>query len=243
MDKTERLGNGIRVIVTREHTFGTDALLLASFADVKAKDLPIDMGTGCGIIPLLWCREAQPGRVVCMDIQSAAVQQVQRSVEQNHLQDRLSVHKWDLRNIKEHVMSESFTVVTMNPPYKPLQTGIESLSDSAKIARHEVACTVKDACTAAKYLLKYKGRFCMCHRPERLTDVLCAFREAGLEPKRLRFVSDQEGKEPFLFLVEGRKGGKSGMRLEPPLVLCTREGNPTPEMIELYGSYAREHLK
>ena len=33
----------------------------------------------------------------------------------------------------------------------------------------------------------------MCHRPERLVDVLTYMREYKLEPKRLRFVCDRQG--------------------------------------------------
>lgn len=243
MEKTERLGNGIRVIVTADHTFGTDALLLAAFASVKQNDLPIDMGTGCGIIPFLWCRENRPSSIICFDIQATAAEQVTRSIALNHLEGRLVVHQWDLRRIKELVKPDSFTLVTMNPPYKPLETGIESMRESAKIARHEITCSLQDACKAARYLLKYGGRFCMCHRPERLADVICAFREQGLEPKRLRFVSDKDGQPPFLFLIEGRKGGKSGLRTEPALVLRTEQGDVTEEMRRIYGPYAEEHQK
>lgn len=243
MEKIERLGGGIDVIVTQNHTFGTDALLLAAFADVKPKDLPLDMGTGCGIIPLLWCREERPEPIHCMDIQPLAVRQVQRSIERNHLEKRLFAHQWDLRELKSHIKAESFTVVTMNPPYKPLETGIESSLESAKIARHELTCTLDDICKAAKYSLKYGGRFCMCQRPERLADVLCALRENSLEPKRLRLVSDKAGQAPFLFLVEGRKGGKSGMRVEPPLTLRDENGRATEEMLKIYGPYAQEHQK
>ncbi len=96
----------------------------------------------------------------------------------------------------------------MNPPYKPVGTGIESLDESAKIARHEVCCNIEDAVKAAAYLLKYGGRFCMCHRPERLVDVINLMRNYCLEPKRLRFVVDNDGEEPFLFLIEGKKNSK-----------------------------------
>lgn len=243
MKKTERLGNGICVTVTKTHTFGTDAILLASFASVKPNDLPIDLGTGCGVIPLLWCRQPRPEVIHCLDLQSAAVEQVQASIAHNQLTGRLFCHQWDLRELRGKVKPESFTVVTMNPPYKPLHTGIENLNESAKIARHEVTCTLADACEAAKYLLKYGGRFCMCHRPERLADVICALRAAGLEPKRLRFVADRQGMEPFLFLIEGRKGGKRGLRTEPFLILRQEDGRCTEEMKKIYGPYAEEHDK
>ena len=150
----------------------------------------------------------------------------------------MTPHLCDLRSIQQEFKAESFTLVTMNPPYKPVNTGIESLGESARIARHEVCCNIEDAVKAAAYLVTYAGSFCMCHRPERLVDALDIMRRYKLEPKRLRFVVDKAGEEPFLFLVEGKKGAKPFLRVEPTLVIKGEDSRFTPEMIRIYGSYA-----
>ncbi len=234
----ERLSDDISIAVSNEHTFGTDAVLLSYFAKPKYKDRALDMGTGCGIIPLLWLRDSRQTGIHCLDIQENAFEQVKNTIEHNSLSDRLTPHLCDLRNIQEEFSAECFTLVTMNPPYKPINTGIESLGESARIARHEVCCNIEDAVKAAAYLLTYSGRFCMCHRPERLVDALDMMREYKLEPKRLRFVVDKAGEEPFLFLVEGKKGAKPFLRVEPTLVIKNSESKFTDEMLEIYGSYA-----
>lgn len=234
----ERLSDKIDIAVSREHTFGTDAVLLSSFAKAKYRDISLDMGTGCGIIPLLWLRNEIKNPVHCLDIQENAYEQVKASIRHNGLEKRLIPHLCDLREISNEFEAGSFTLVTMNPPYKPLNTGIESLSQSARIARHEVCCNIEDAVSAASYLLKCGGRFCMCHRPERLVDALDLMRRYRLEPKKLRFVSDKSGEEPFLFLVEGKKDSKPFLRVEPCLIIKKENGKFTDEMIEIYGSYA-----
>lgn len=234
----ERLSDDISIAVSNEHTFGTDAVLLSYFAKPKYKDRALDMGTGCGIIPLLWLRDKKQSGIHCLDIQENAFEQVKNSIEHNSLGERLTPHLCDLRNIQEKFSAECFTLVTMNPPYKPINTGIESLGESARIARHEVCCNIEDAVKAAAYLLTYSGRFCMCHRPERLVDALDMMRKYKLEPKRLRFVVDKTGEEPFLFLVEGKKGAKPFLRVEPTLVIKNSESKFTDEMLEIYGSYA-----
>lgn len=236
--KYERLSDDIKIAVSPDHTFGTDAVLLSYFAKPKYKDKCLDMGTGCGIIPLLWLRDKKISGVHCLDIQQNAIDQVRASIDSNDLGDRLTAHLCDLRNPREEFSAESFTLVTMNPPYKPVNTGIESMGESARIARHEVCCNIEDAVKAAAYLTTYAGRFCMCHRPERLVDALTIMRQYNIEPKRLRFVFDKEGEEPFLFLVEGKKGAKSFLRVEPPLIIKGNDGRFTPEMLKVYGSYA-----
>lgn len=234
----ERLSDDISIAVSNEHTFGTDAVLLSYFAKPKYRDRALDMGTGCGIIPLLWLRDSRQTGIHCLDIQENAFEQVKNTIEYNSLSERLTPHLCDLRNIQEEFSAECFTLVTMNPPYKPINTGIESLGESARIARHEVCCNIGNAVKAAAYLLTYSGRFCMCHRPERLVDALDMMRKYKLEPKRLRFVVDKAGEEPFLFLVEGKKGAKPFLRVEPTLVIKNSESKFTDEMLEIYGSYA-----
>lgn len=234
----ERLSSNVKIAVTSDHTFGTDAVLLSYFATPKYKDKALDMGTGCGIIPMLWLRDERQRDIHCLDIQENAIEQVKASIEINELGDRLTPHLCDLRKIGDEFPAECFTLVTMNPPYKPINTGFESLGESARIARHEVCCNIEDAVKAASYLLTYMGRFCMCHRPERLVDCLSIMRQHKIEPKRLRFVVDKAGQEPFLFLVEGKKGAKPFLRVESELAIKGEDNKFTKEMIEIYGSYA-----
>ena len=193
----ERLSDNIKIAVSSDHTFGTDAVLLSHFATPKYKDKALDMGTGCGIIPMLWLRDDRQSDIHCLDIQQNAIEQVNASIKVNNLQDRLTPHLCDLREVSSEFPAECFTLVTMNPPYKPVNTGIESLGESARIARHEVCCNIEDAVKAGAYLLTYMGRLCMCHRPERLVDTLATMRQYKIEPKRLRFVVDRQGEEPL----------------------------------------------
>ena len=236
--KFERLSDEIYIEVSAEHTFGTDALLLAYFASPKNNDRAMDMGTGCGIIPFLWLRNSKQSPVHCLDIQQNAIEQVKRSIERNALQGRLVPHLCDLREIRSEFPAEGFSLITMNPPYKPVGTGIESKSNSAKIARHEICCNIEDAVKAAAYLLKFGGRFCMCHRPERLADAVCLMRQYSLEPKRLRFVTDKKDQEPCLFFFEGKKNAKPFVRVGPRLEMKKKKGKLTREMLAVYGSYA-----
>ena len=48
------LAEHMQIVVSDRHTFGTDAVVLADFARIRRRDRALDLGTGCGIIPLLW---------------------------------------------------------------------------------------------------------------------------------------------------------------------------------------------
>ena len=237
-ERLEYLGGGIKIIVSKSHTFGTDAILLADFAAPRKRDRACDLGTGCGIIPLLWCRNDYPEEIVAVDIQKDACEQLNSSIINNMLEKRISVKNADLRNLKGILPFGKFDLVTMNPPYKAVDTGLKSLDESAQIARHEIMCTVFDAADAAADLLKFGGRFCMCHRPERLCDVFEAMRKAEIEPKKLRIVAQRADLPPMLILIEGKKGGKAGLKIEPELVIENRNGKYSEEMRRIYGDYA-----
>jgi len=238
--KLEYLGAGISAVVSAEHTFGTDALLLANFAAPKKSEKACDLGTGCGIIPLLWCRDERTEKITAVEIQPAACEQVQAAIEQNSLREKLEIVNADLRELKGKLTLGAWDLVTMNPPYKAANTGIKSRGEAELIARHEVLCTLEEIAKAAAELLKFGGRFCLCHRPERLCDVFAAMREAGIEPKRLRLVAQANGKAPWLILAEGKKGGKPGLNIEPQMVIKKDNGEYTDGMRAVYGEYA-EH--
>ena len=95
-------------------------------------------------------------------------------------------------------------------------------------------CTLEDVARAAAYLLRWGGSFCIVHKPERLTDLLCTLRTAALEPKRLCFVCNRGDAAPSLVLLEARRGGKPGLTVEPPLILQTPDGTPAPEVDAIY---------
>lgn len=239
-EKKEPLGNNMQIVVSPSHTFGTDAILLANFASLKRKDIACDMGTGCGIIPLIWCKGVT-NEIYAVDIQPKAIAQLEKSLELNSIEGRIKPVVCDLRSIKDYLPQGSFDLVTMNPPYKPVGTGIESLSEAERIARHEVTCTVDDAVRAAAQLLKYGGRFCMCHRPERLSDIIVSLRANALECKKIRFVVERQGRAPWLVLVEGKRGGKSGVTVMPELVMKDESGSPTDEFRAMFGDYMDGH--
>ncbi len=94
-------------------------------------------------------------------------------------------------------------------------------------------------CEAAAWLLKFGGKFCVCLRPERLCELMCKMSAAGIEPKRLRTVSKRDGCAPWLVLVEGKRGGKPGMTVEPQLNIYDWD-EYSEYMKMLYSDYERE---
>ena len=236
----EPLGGGFFVYVSPHHTFGTDAVLLADFAAARKKDTLVDLGTGCGIIPFLCLRDGNLKTAVGVDISKEAAQLAQRTSRELKT-DNFTVLNCDLKELKGKVDFGCHTLVTCNPPYKAPNGGLKNPDGVKATARHEVDCTLRDIISVAARLLQTSGRLCMCHRPERLAELMDLMREYKIEPKRLRLVCQRQGEEPWLVLVEGKKCANTGLRISPTLYV-EKNGGFSPEMIKIYGAYKEAYI-
>lgn len=229
----EKLSENIEVCISAEHRFGTDAFLLADFANARKKDIVCDLCTGCGIIALLLKKKFEPQLIYAVDIQEKAIDQLDIALNKNNIENIIPVCA-DLKSLWEGAPDRSLDVVTCNPPYKINNTGAKNDLDAITIARHEVLCNIDDVCEAASKLLKFGGRLCLCNRPERLADVIVAMKKHDLEPKRIRFVSKTHDTAPWLFLIEGKKGSKPYLKIEKNLYIHGDNGF-TDELLKIYG--------
>lgn len=202
-------------------TFGTDALLLAGYMNTRGV-YGIELGAGSGIISMLALTRGKLSEALCLEVQSEYALLTERNAELNGLSGRLKCICADIRDFK--CEREADTVFT-NPPYMKTTSGRANSLNAKNIARHEVMGDISDFLLAAKGLLKYGGAFYAVYRPDRLTDLVVAMRGSGIEPKRATFVYSDTSKESSMVLIEGRRGGKSGMKLTPPLIIYESENS------------------
>lgn len=232
--KFEKLGETFEIAVSKEHKFGTDAFLLADFAKVRRKDSCCDLCTGCGIIPILWYRWGKNPKIAYgVELQKQGIEQLEISVKKNNLENiLLPIHK-DLKEITE-IPKASLDLITCNPPFKNVGGGIPCPDPTRLTARHEVDCNLDDICKTASSLLNFGGRLCICQRPERIADIMVTMKKYNIEPKRMRLVQKLATTAPWLVLVEGKKGSKPFLQVEPPLIIEDGQGGYSPEMKKLY---------
>lgn len=230
----------IEIYVNEEHRFGTDAVLLAGFASPGSGEVVCDLCTGCGIIPLFFCKEKPPKKVYGVELQNEAVELFKRSVTENGLSERLFPIEADLTDLKalgEFIPQGSVDMVTVNPPYYKENSGREKLSEAKRIARHEIACNLEQVIEAADFLLKYGGTLKMCHLPERLAEAFYLMSKRNIQPKKLTLVYNKAGEKPWLALISAKKGGKVGLEVDRPFVMRESDGEYTGELLEIYGKY------
>ena len=186
---------------------GADSLALGGFCTLKGGWRVLDLGCGAGLL-LLLCARRQEGLTLSgveWDPHAAAL--ARENLAENGLKGQILT--CDLRAMS---LDKPMDLVISNPPWYPQGSGKEGGPGRME------DCTLPQLCTAAAGTLKPKGRFALVHRPERLTDLLCALRGAGLEPKRLRLCRHSPDKPPYAVLIEAVKGGHPGLDILPDLI-------------------------
>ena len=143
-----------------------------------------------------------------------------RSVDHNRLGDRIDIVTGDIKEAAEIFRPAFFDVIVTNPPYMLAEHGLQNPGDAKAIARHEVLCTLDDILREnGKLLQESKGRFYMIHKPFRLAEIIIKMNQYKIEPKRIQFIHPYVDKEPTMVLLEGIKGGKSRVKIEPPVIM------------------------
>lgn len=215
--------------------FGIDAVLLSDFAKVRKGQKVLDLCTGSGVIPILLAAKTEGSQFCGLELQAEYADMAKRSVELNHLEEKVNIVCGDVKDIKELFSTASFQVVTANPPYMTEHHGLKNFYEPKTIARHEVALSLRDVIAAASYALPQNGSFFMIHKPFRLAEIFKVMKEYHLEPKRMRLVHPYVDKEPTMILMEGLKGGRERITIEPPLIVYKEPNVYTEEIYKIYG--------
>lgn len=205
---------------SRKFCFGVDAVLLSDFVKVKSGERVLDMGTGTGVVPILLSAKTKGKHFTGLEIQEESADMARRSVALNGLQEKIDIVTGDIKEAADIFGTASFDVITINPPYMIDNHGLKNCGDARTIARHEVLCTLEDILRESSRILEEsKGRFYMIHKPFRLAEIMSKMCSYRIEPKRIQFVHPYIDKEPTMVLIEGMKGGKSRVKVEPPIIM------------------------
>ena len=219
------------------HRYSVDAVLLARFVCLAPCRQIADLGTGNGVLPLLLSYLSRADQILGFELHEEMAARALRNVALNGLSGRISIHQGDIRRIKEIHAGGMMDLVVSNPPYRSVASGRVAPNDERARARHELAGTIEDFAEGASWLLTAGGHFAVVYLAERLNLLLGAMTRAEIEPKRLRMVHATADSDARLVLVEGRKGGRPGLKVEKPLVLyvgCQAERCYSAEVEQMY---------
>ena len=100
---------GIRCLQHRTgYRFSIDAVLLGNFVEPKPSDRILDLGSGCGVIPLILAYRNPTASITGLEIQPELAALARKNAALNNWQDRIEVISGDLREIGNYIKPESF---------------------------------------------------------------------------------------------------------------------------------------
>ena len=246
MERTDDTGfSGIRVIQTEKAGYGVDAVLLAAFASGEtgaggiAKGSRIaDLGTGSGVVAFILRHKLGGARITGVDVQPEAVERARRACAMNGLEEDIDFICSDVKDMaqRDPSLAAGFDAVVSNPPYfrrTPDEPGA-SQPDARYTARHETTADFGDFAKTAASLLRDGGSFYLVHRPDRLADIICGMRAAGIEPKEMQPVVPSAGKSANIVLIRGVKGAGPELRMLPEIAVHGEGGGYTPGILKIY---------
>ena len=215
MKRKEYLDNGIVVYQDDDlYKFTSDSVLLTRFATVKKGDVVADFCSGSGIVGfnLFALNRDLIESVTFFEMQTPLFDLANESILLNGLEDKFSSVNTKVQDIGSNYAGK-FSLIVCNPPYMPVGHGFYEKDDNVAVCRTELTLSLSELIFAIGKCLKFGGRTAICHRADRLVDVIYEMKKNNIEPKRLQFVTAGK-KEPYLLLIEGVKGGKSGIKVQ-----------------------------
>lgn len=233
---TDTFFNG-RMTVKQPRTgyrYSIDAVILANHVRPRPADRVVDLGTGCGIIPLIIGFRHPGVRLYGVEIQSDLARIARVNTAANQLDKRIEILPVDMRALRPAALSGPVDIVVSNPPFYRVSTGRINPDSQRAIARHEITITLEDLLKAAARVLRTAGKFACIYGSDRLVDLFARMRTCHIEPKFVRLIHSRAETEARLVLVEGVKGGGPGLMVGPPLFIYGRGNDYTDEMQRMF---------
>ena len=215
--------------------FSLESVLLPCFVIInKNTNNILDLCTGNAPIPLVLSTKTK-AKIYGVEIQKDVYELAKKSVDINNLSKQIEIINDDVKNISNKFESDTFDIITCNPPYfKNVDTSKKNDDIHKIIARHEVNLNMDDIAKVVRKLLKNDGKFYLVHRTERFLELTNLLMSYNIMPKRVRFIYPKEDSESNLFMLEAVKNGKVGLKLESPLYVHNNDGSYKDEILKMF---------
>lgn len=210
------------------YRFSIDAVILSHLVSPAPGETILDLGTGCGVIPIMLAFRHPDIRVIGVEIQPALSRLARQNVADNRLTHRIRMIEKDIGRLLPADIGGPVDRVVTNPPYRKLDSGRINADNQRAVARHELKTDLATVLRTAWRMLRKAGRFSIIYPSIRSVDLVAGMRSTGIEPKYLTMIHSRPASPARLVAVTGVKGGRPGLAVGPPLNLYDEDGAYTP---------------
>ncbi len=202
---------------------GTDAILLGCWTEVKPEDMVLDIGTGCGLLPLMLSQKGV-AHVDAVDIDAASIEEATVNFEASQWREQLKAYCVDIVDFRS---DKQYDLVISNPPFFNRFSKCDSERKSR--ARHnDTGLSYDTICREVVRLMRPEGRLAVVLPLDVSTDFLKTAACFGLYLHRRLTIIPIAGKGANRVNLE-LGFGKSDEVKEETFVIRDTEGRFTPQ--------------
>ena len=170
---------------------GTDAVLLGRWVEVRPTDVVLDIGTGCGILPLMLAQKGV-SQVDAVDLDAVSIEEATVNFMASQWRDQLQAYCSDIADFQS---DKKYSLIISNPPF--FIRSFKCDADRKNRARHtDVTLSFDALCKAVCRLMDTKGRFAVVLPVNESMDFRKVADSYGLYLSKRMTIIPIEGKEP-----------------------------------------------
>ncbi|CCQ89186.1 conserved hypothetical protein [Nitrospina gracilis 3/211] len=215
------------------YRYSVEPFLLAHFVEPEPAQRVLEVGTGCGILPLLLTSREPKLDISAVEIQESLVRIAIRNVAQSG-RTGICIHHADFLEMARDLPPSSFDWIISNPPYRKRKSGRINPDPEKAIARHELKLSLPTLIAAAAPLLKPHGKLVLAYPPLRREEWATELKCNGLAPRRRLIIHGHHDTEPRILIMEAMRAELCGRCEDQTLVMYNPDGSYTEPMQAIY---------
>jgi len=216
------------------YRFSIDPFILAAHVKGIENQKVIDIGCGCGIIPLILSLKSSALKITGIEIQKELYVCAKKNIITNKLVDSINIIHEDIKNIDTSDINGKADVIVSNPPYKKKGSGRLNPDSQKAIARHEITLDIDMFFKCSKRLLKEKGKLYIIFPAQRLSDLFLTMGHHAFSPEFIRFVHTKKHSIAKRVILCAEKNSNSPYVVQPPFYIYEHENKFSKEYLSLF---------
>jgi tRNA1Val (adenine37-N6)-methyltransferase len=211
---------------------GTDGVLLGAYVDVTNVKNILDIGTGSGLIAIMFAQRCN-AKITGIEIDKNSAEEAKENISQCPWHDRILI-----RNIsfQEFILenAEMFDLIVCNPPF--FSGHLRSPDENRNLVRHNIQLNYNELLKGAKQLLSPEGIFWLIIPCSETAGFIEIAGSEGFHLIHQLNVIPKEGKKAHRNIIAiGKKNNESFSRAE--LTIRNHDDSFTNEYKNLTGSF------
>ena len=232
------LNSGIKQLSQPEkgYRFSIDPFILVSHINKIDHKKILDVGCGCGIIPLILAVKSSCCKITGIEIQEELYLCAKKNIIANKLETTINIIHGDINNIHPPDIHGKTDIIVSNPPYIKKGSGRLNPDSQKAIARHEITLDIDMLFKCSSRLLKKKGKLYLIFPASRSADLFSAMERYKFSPYFIRFVHIKKKSRAKRVIFCATKNSHHTCTVHPPFYLYEDDNKFSNEYISLFQS-------